>query len=59
MQERFPGMKDSPWDYVGLIAEGKTLHTTRIPLKTALEHNRQILNAHSRAGHGKYYFLKK
>lgn len=59
MQARFPGMKDTPYDYVGLIAEGKALHTTRIPVKTALEFNRQILNAHSRAGHGKYYFLKK
>jgi hypothetical protein len=59
MQERFPGMENSPWDYVGLNAEGKPLHTTRIPVKTALEFNRQILNAHSRAGHGKYYFLKK
>jgi hypothetical protein len=59
MQERFPGMENSPWDYVGLTAEGKPLHTTRIPVKTALEFNRQILNAHSRAGHGKYYFLKK
>lgn len=59
MVARFPGMKDTPYDYVGLRAEGKALHTTRIPVKTALEFNRQILNAHSRAGHGKYYFLKK
>jgi hypothetical protein len=59
MQARFPGMKDTPFDYVGIRAEGKPLHTTRIPVKTALEFNRQILNAHSRAGHGKYYFLKK
>lgn len=59
MVARFPGMKDTPYDYVGLRAEGKPLHTTRIPVKTALEFNRQILNAHSRAGHGKYYFLKK
>lgn len=59
MVARFPGMKDTPYDYVGLRAEGKPLHTTRIPIKTALEFNRQILNAHSRAGHGKYYFLKK
>jgi len=59
IQDRFPGMKDTPRDYVGLIAEGKPIHTTRIPVKTALEYNRQIMNAHSRAGHGKYYFLKK
>jgi hypothetical protein len=60
MQARFPGMKDTPFDYVGIkVKEPKPIHTTRITVKTALEHNRQILNAHSRAGHGKYYFLKK
>jgi len=59
IQDRFPGMEKTPKDYVGLIAEGKPIHTTRIPVKVALEYNRQILNAHSRAGHGKYYFLKK
>lgn len=60
MQARFPGMKDTPFDYVGIkVKENKPVHTTRITVKTALEHNRQILNAHSRAGHGKYYFLKK
>lgn len=60
MQARFPGIKDTPYDYVGIrVKESKPIHTTRIPVKTALEFNRQILNAHSRAGHGKYYFLKK
>jgi len=59
IQDRFPGMENTPKDYVGLIAEGKPIHTTRISVKTALEYNRQILNGHSRAGHGKYYFLKK
>jgi hypothetical protein len=60
MVARFPGMKDTPYDYVGIkVKEPKPIHTTRITVKTALEHNRQILNAHSRAGHGKYYFLKK
>jgi hypothetical protein len=60
MQARFPGMENTPYDYVGIkVKEPKPIHTTRISVKTALEHNRQILNAHSRAGHGKYYFLKK
>jgi hypothetical protein len=60
MQARFPGMKDTPFDYVGIrVKENKAVHSTRIPVKTALEFNRQIMNAHSRAGHGKYYFLKK
>lgn len=59
-KERFPGMKDSPWDFIGIeITKDKPEHTTRIPVSIALEFNAQILNAHSVAGHGKYYLLKK
>jgi hypothetical protein len=59
-EERFPGVNESPVDYVGLKAKSlKPEHTTRITLKDALEYNRQIGNAHSIAGHGKYYFLKQ
>lgn len=59
-KERFPGMKDSPWDFIGIeITKDKPEHTTRIPVSIALEFNAQILNAHSVAGNGKYYLLKK
>jgi hypothetical protein len=57
---RFPGVKDSPVDYVGLRVKDDTpIHTSRISVATALEYNAQIVNAHGIAGHGKYYFLKK
>lgn len=60
MKPRFPGVKDTPMDFNGIkIKTDKPEHTTRIPVKTAHELNAQILNAHSRAGHGKYYLLKK
>jgi hypothetical protein len=60
MVPRFPGMKDTPYDFVGIKAKTLTpIHTTRIPVKVALEYNAQIVNQHSRAGHGKYYFLAK
>jgi hypothetical protein len=60
MVARFPGMENTPFDYIGLKAKDtEPIHTTRIPVKTALEHNAQIVNQHSRAGHGKYYFLKQ
>jgi hypothetical protein len=60
MVERFPGMKDTPIDYIGIKAKTLTpIHRTRIPVSTALEYNAQIVNQHSRAGHGKYYFLAK
>lgn len=60
MVARFPGMENTPWDYIGVKAKGTDpIHTTRISVKTALEYNAQIINQHSRAGHGKYYFLKK
>lgn len=58
--ERFPGMPDSPMDYIGIqIVNDQPLHTSRMPVSTVLEFNSQILNAHSVAGHGKYYLLKK
>jgi hypothetical protein len=60
MKARFPGVKDTPYDFNGLKVKNDTPeHTTRISVRHALEFNLQILNAHSRAGHGKYYFLKK
>lgn len=60
MTARFPGMENTPWDYLGVKAKSTDpIHTTRISVKTALEYNAQIINQHSRAGHGKYYFLKK
>jgi hypothetical protein len=60
MRERFPGIENTPIDYVGIKAKSLTpIHKTRIPVSTALEYNAQIINQHSRAGHGKYYFLAK
>jgi hypothetical protein len=60
MKVRFPGIKDSPLDFIGLRTKtDRPEHTTKIPIRTAHELNAQILNAHSRAGHGKYYLLKK
>jgi hypothetical protein len=58
--ERYPGLKDSPVDFVGLTLRNTTPeHKTRIPVKIAKEYNGQILNQHSIAGHGKYYLLAK
>lgn len=60
MKVRFPGVKDSPNDFNGVkVKNDKPIHQTNIPVHMALEYNRQILNAHSRAGHGRYYLLKK
>jgi hypothetical protein len=60
MKDRFPGVKDTPRDFIGLTMKNDTPeHTTRITVAQATEYNAQILNAHSRAGHGKYYLLKK
>jgi hypothetical protein len=60
MKVRYPGVKDSPIDYVGIKAKTlQPIHKTRIPVSAALEYNAQIINQHSRAGHGKYYFLAK
>lgn len=59
-KQRFPGMRNSPVDFKGVKVKNDTpVHTTKIPVKNALEHNAQIENAHSIAGHGKYYLLKK
>ena len=59
-KKRYQGIENSPVDYVGLeIKDDAVIHTSRMPVKAALEHNLQITNAHSLAGHGKYYFLKK
>lgn len=60
MKVRFPGVKDSPSDFVGVkVKDDKPIQTTKIPIKVAHELNSQILNAHSRAGNGRYYLLKK
>jgi hypothetical protein len=60
MKVRFPGVAGSPSDFNGIKVKSETPELiTRIPVKTALELNAQIMNAHSRAGHGKYYLLKK
>lgn len=57
---RYVGVEGTPVDYVGLeITSDKPIHTTSISVKMALELNSQILNAHSIAGHGRYYLLKK
>lgn len=59
-KQRFPGVKDTPMDFIGVKVKSDTPeHKTRIPISHALEYNAQILNAHSLAGHGKYYLLKK
>lgn len=60
IKDRFPGMPDTPKDYVGLQTIDDTpIHQSRMAIKQAHELNAQILNQHSIAGHGKYYFLKK
>ena len=60
MVARFPGMKDTPYDFKGITLKSETpINSTKIPVRVALEHNAQILNAHSRAGHGTYYLLKQ
>lgn len=60
LKPRYVGVPNSPQDLVGLeLVSIKPELTTRIQVKIALLHNAQILNAHSRAGHGKYYLLKK
>jgi hypothetical protein len=60
LQPRYAGVQGTPMDYVGVeVTSDKPLHTTRMAVKQALEMNAQILNQHSRAGHGKYYLLKK
>lgn len=57
---RYKGVKDSPIDWIGIrVKDRKPVHSTRISVATAIEYNAQILNAHSIAGHGKYYLLKK
>lgn len=57
---RYIGVKDSPIDFVGIeLVNTKPEHTTKIPVKVALEFNAQILNQHSIAGHGRYYLLAK
>lgn len=61
IQERYPGLPNSPKDFVGLIVDEKRMGpviTTRISFEHARNNNAQILNAHSLAGHGKYYLLK-
>jgi hypothetical protein len=60
MRPRYPGVKDTPIDFNGVKTRTeKPDQRTRITVKSALELNAQILNAHSRAGHGRYYLLKK
>jgi len=57
---RFAGIPDSPIDCIGIQAlDLVPLHVTRTSIRHAVEFNAQIMNAHSRAGHGKYYFLKQ
>lgn len=58
--ERYPGMKGSPVELVGLrIKDTTPVHVSRISVADAIRYNSQIENEHSIAGHGKYYFLKK
>lgn len=59
-KQRFPGVQGTPWDYVGLeLVRDTPDHASRMTVRHALEFNAQIMNAHSMAGHGKYYLLKK
>lgn len=60
LKPRFAGVEGTPYDYVGIkVLADEPIHTSRMSVKTALEMNAQISNAHSRAGHGKYYLLKQ
>lgn len=57
---RFPGMENSPMDFIGIeLKKDAPINKTKIPVRIALELNSQILNAHSIAGHGRYFLLKK
>jgi hypothetical protein len=65
MKERYPGIPNSPYDFVGIRLKvtqpsgTSVVHQTKIPIRHARNLNSQILNAHSRSGHGTYYLLKK
>lgn len=60
MKDRFPGIKDTPRDFIGVKVKTDTPEmVTRIRLSQAHELNSQIMNAHGRAGFGKYYLLRK
>ena len=64
-QERYPGLPNTPIDFVGIelgLENGvpaKPISTTQIPFRVAREMNIQVQNAHARAGHGRYYLLKQ
>jgi len=46
VQERYPGLPDSPRDMVGIrITNDTPIHTTRIDIKTAKELNAQLANS--------------
>ncbi len=56
IKDRYPGMKDTPRDFVGIkLKSDKPVQTTSIPLKHAIN-----LNAEGSVRmNGKYYLLKK
>lgn len=59
-KKRYVGVDGSPMDFNGLKVKNDKPETfSRMPLYVALDLNSQILNAHSIAGHGKYWFLRK
>lgn len=63
--ERYPGMPNTPVDFVGVMIKtdqqknSSVVHKTNITIQQARIHNQQIHNAHSLAGYGTYYLLKK
>jgi|GEM_PF-2213308 len=60
MKQRFEGLEGSPTDHVGLrLLRDKPETQTHTTIRAIKDYNAQILNAHSRAGHGKYYLLKQ
>jgi len=63
-KQRYAGMPNSPIDFVGVRlkdveGENVALATTKTGFHIVHDLNAQITNAHSVAGHGKFYFLKK
>ncbi|WP_430900487.1 MULTISPECIES: hypothetical protein [unclassified Paraflavitalea] len=59
-KDRFPGIPNSPKDFVGIdILSEIPTKTTVLTLADVLILNAQITNPHSRAGHGRYLLLAK
>lgn len=58
-KERFPGVKGTPKDFIGLRIKDKTpVFTSKITVADAILQNAQIVTDHGRTN-GKYYLISK